>query len=45
MVRLRAAKSSRTVSAAAVLGLIFVSLLMLYFIDASSLSNPTGPET
>ena len=44
MVRLRAAKSSRTVSAATVLGLIFVSLLMLYFIDASNLFNPTGPR-
>jgi hypothetical protein len=44
MDKLRAGRSSRTVSAAAVLGLIVVSLLMLYFIDASSLLNPTGPK-
>jgi hypothetical protein len=40
---LRAGRSSRAGSAAAVLGLIVVSLLMLYFIDASNLFNPTGP--
>jgi hypothetical protein len=45
MVRSREAKSSRAVSVAAVLGLIVVSLLMLYFIDASNLFNPTGPRT
>jgi hypothetical protein len=43
MDRLRSGRSSRTVSAAAVLGLIVVSLLMLEIIDASNLHNPTGP--
>jgi hypothetical protein len=43
MGRLRTGRSSRAVGVAAVLGLVVVSLLMLYFIDVSNLLNPTGP--
>jgi hypothetical protein len=43
MCGVRAGRSSRAVSAAAILGLIAVTLLMLSFFDSSSLVNPTGP--
>lgn len=37
--------SSRSVSAAAILGLVLVSVAMVFLIDTSSLANPTVPLT
>jgi hypothetical protein len=42
--RLRAGRSSRTVSAAAILGLILVSLLTANVFDSTNLLNPTAPS-